>query len=142
MNLLILTIALFSFATPILSQASSYLAGMAKRDVTGPSVGVMFWGYGREDQTGLGIHTRQFARALVIQDQKSKKLLAFVTAEVGGIPFEIQREVVKRLQSEVDPEFSYGNVLLNASHTHSGPGGHFHYSSVSFLAQKQSVSAI
>ena len=136
MNLLILTIALFSFATPILSQTSSYLAGMAKRDVTGPSVGVMFWGYGREDHTGLGIHTRQFARALVIQDQISKKLLAFVTAEVGGIPFEIQREVVKRLQSEVDPEFSYGNVLLNASHTHSGPGGHFHYSSVSFLSKE------
>ena len=136
MKLIIFTITLFSFATPILSQTNSYLAGMAKRDVTGPSVGVMFWGFGREDQTGLGIHTRQFARSLVIQDQKSKKLLAFVTAEVGGIPFEIQREVVKRLQSEVDPEFTYGNVLLNASHTHSGPGGHFHYSSVSFLSKE------
>jgi len=133
--LFILTLLTF-ITLPILSQSNLYYAGMGKRDITGPSVGVMFWGFGREDQTGQGIHTRQFARSLVIQDQKSKNLLAYVTAEVGGIPFEIQRDVVKRLQSEVDPGFNYHNVLLNASHTHSGPGGHFHYSAVSFFSKE------
>lgn len=136
MKFFLLLFPLFSFVFPILSQTNHFLAGMAKRDVTGPAVGIMFWGYGREDQTGIGIHTRQYARTLVIQDQTNKKLLAFVTAEVGGIPFEIQREVVKRLQTELDPGFNYGNVLLNASHTHSGPGGHFHYSSVSFFSKE------
>lgn len=128
---------LFCFSLPLLSEEKPvYLAAMAKKDITGPSVGVMFWGYAREDQTGLGIHTRQFARSLVVRDISSKKLLAYVTAEVGGIPFEIQRDVVKRLQTELDPSFNYGNVLINASHTHSGPAGHFHYSEVSFYSKE------
>ncbi|TGL19956.1 ceramidase [Leptospira yanagawae] len=126
---------LFFFSVSLLAETpKSYLAGMAKKDITGPPVGVMFWGYAREDQTGLGIQTRQFARALVIEEPSEKKFLAYVTAEVGGIPFEIQREVVARLQKEVDPKFHFGNVLLNASHTHSGPAGHFHYSEISFYS--------
>ncbi|MCG6141746.1 neutral/alkaline non-lysosomal ceramidase N-terminal domain-containing protein [Leptospira mtsangambouensis] len=130
-------IVLFCFTLSLYSEEKSvYSAAMAKKDITGPSVGVMFWGYAREDQTGLGIHTRQYARSLVIRDQSSKKLLAYVTAEVGGIPFEIQRDVVKRLQLELDPSFNYGNVLINASHTHSGPAGHFHYSEVSFYSKE------
>ncbi|MCW7493523.1 neutral/alkaline ceramidase [Leptospira sp. 2 VSF19] len=130
-------VVLFCFSLPLLSEEKPvYLAAMAKKDITGPSVGVMFWGYAREDQTGLGIHTRQFARSLVIRDIGTKKLLAYVTAEVGGIPFEIQRDVVKRLQTELDSGFNYGNVLINASHTHSGPAGHFHYSEVSFYSKE------
>ncbi|TGL88752.1 ceramidase [Leptospira congkakensis] len=137
MQFRILSVFLLCFSLPIWSEESPvYLAAMAKKDITGPSVGVMFWGYAREDQTGLGIHTRQYARSLVIRDQSSKKLLAYVTAEVGGIPFEIQRDVVKRLQTELDPGFGYGNVLINASHTHSGPAGHFHYSEVSFYSKE------
>ncbi|PJZ44530.1 neutral/alkaline non-lysosomal ceramidase N-terminal domain-containing protein [Leptospira brenneri] len=137
MQFRILSIVLLCFSLPVWSEESSvYLAAMAKKDITGPSVGVMFWGYAREDQTGVGIHTRQFARSLVVRDQSSKKLLAYVTAEVGGIPFEIQRDVVKRLQTELDPGFGYGNVLINASHTHSGPAGHFHYSEVSFYSKE------
>ncbi|EMY70895.1 neutral/alkaline non-lysosomal ceramidase N-terminal domain-containing protein [Leptospira vanthielii] len=136
MKFRIFLIVLFCFSLPLMSEERSvYSAAMAKKDITGPSVGVMFWGFAREDQTGVGIHTRQFARSLVIRDQSSKKLLAYVTAEVGGIPFEIQRDVVKRLQSELDPGFNYGNVLINASHTHSGPAGHFHYSEVSFYSK-------
>lgn len=116
------------------NESGEFLAGMSKKDVTGPPIGVMFWGYAREDQTGKGIQTRQFARALVLEDRASQKLLAYVTAEVGGIPFEIQREVVAILTREVDPNFHLGNVLLNASHTHSGPAGHFHYSEISFYS--------
>lgn len=137
MQFRIFLILLFCFTVSLGSEESPvYSAAMAKKDITGPSVGVMFWGYAREDQTGVGIHTRQFARSLVIRDQASKKLLAYVTAEVGGIPFEIQRDVVKRLQTELDPGFGYGNVLINASHTHSGPAGHFHYSEVSFYSKE------
>lgn len=131
---ILLSLSLF-FTLPLFAdETREFSAGMSKKDITGPPIGVMFWGYAREDQTGIGIQTRQFARALVIEDRASQKLLAYVTAEVGGIPFEIQREVVSKLQTEVDPNFHLGNVLLNASHTHSGPAGHFHYSEVSFYS--------
>lgn len=105
----------------------NFEAGMSKADITGPSIGIMFWGYAQEGQKGEGIHLRQFARALVLKDKKSGKILAYVTAELGGVPHEVQRDVVARLQKEVDPNFNLANVLLNASHTHSAPAGFFHY---------------
>lgn len=102
-------------------------AGMSKTDITGPPTGIMFWGYAQENQKGEGIHLRQFARALVLKDPKTGKVLAYVTSELGGVPHEVQRDVVARLQKEVDPNFNLANVLLNASHTHSAPAGFFHY---------------
>jgi neutral ceramidase len=123
-----ITIILFGFVTSAIASDTAdyvYEAGMAKIDITGPPVGVMFWGYARKDQKGEGIHLRQYARSMVLQDKKSNSLLAYVTAEVGGIPFRIQRDVVRRLQAEVDPRFNFSNVLLNAQHTHSGPSGYF-----------------
>lgn len=129
-----LTLFLLMTLPTFADEPNAFLAGMSKKDITGPPIGVMFWGYAREDQTGVGIQTRQYARALVIEDRLTHKLFAYVTAEVGGIPFEIQREVVAKLQTEVDANFHLGNVLLNASHTHSGPAGHFHYSEVSFYS--------
>ncbi|MDF3820465.1 neutral/alkaline non-lysosomal ceramidase N-terminal domain-containing protein [Leptospira sp. 96542] len=125
----------FLVSLPLLAQSvANYDAGMSKVDITGPPVGVMFWGYAQPEQTGQGIHTRQFVRSLVLKDKKNGNLLAYATAEVGGIPFEIQRDVVARLQKEVNPNFHYANVLLNASHTHSGPAGYFHYSEFSLYS--------
>ncbi|GBF50339.1 ceramidase [Leptospira ryugenii] len=128
-----LVLVLFSLKG-LYAEEAVYSVGLSKKDITGPPFGLMFWGYAREDQTGVGIQTRQFARSLVMEERKTGKLLAYVTAEVGGIPFEVQREVVKRLQKEVDPKFHLGNVVLNASHTHSGPAGFFQYSEVSFYS--------
>ncbi|TGK39716.1 neutral/alkaline non-lysosomal ceramidase N-terminal domain-containing protein [Leptospira andrefontaineae] len=105
----------------------NFEAGMSKVDITGPPTGIMFWGYAQEGQKGEGIHLRQFARALVIKDPKTGKVLAYVTAELGGVPHEVQRDVVARLKKEVDQNFNLANVLLNASHTHSAPAGFFHY---------------
>lgn len=73
-----------------------YEAGMAKTDITGPPSGIMFWGYAQENQTGGGIHLRQYARSLVIKDKNSGNLLAYVTAELGAVPFEL----TKRCSSE------------------------------------------
>jgi neutral ceramidase len=109
------------------SDAFPFEAGMSRVDITGPAVGIMFWGYAQEGQKGEGIHLRQYARSLVIKDTQSGRLLAYVTGELGGIPHEIHRDVVARLRKEVDPGFNMANVLLNGSHTHSGPAGFFHY---------------
>lgn len=49
-------------------------------------------GYANIKQTGKGIHTRQFARAFVIEDKHNSRV-AFVTAETGMIGYGIKREV-------------------------------------------------
>lgn len=126
----------FLFSLPLYSEnKNNFDAGMSKVDITGPPVGVMFWGYAQPEQTGQGIHTRQYVRSLVIKDKNNGNLLAYATAELGGVPFEFQRDVVRRLQKEVNPNFNYANVLLNASHTHSGPAGYFHYSKFSLYSK-------
>lgn len=80
------------------SDAFPFEAGMSRVDITGPAVGIMFWGYAQEGQKGEGIHLRQYARSLVIKDTQSGRLLAYVTGELGGIPHEIHRDVVARLR--------------------------------------------
>ncbi|MGJ4746016.1 neutral/alkaline non-lysosomal ceramidase N-terminal domain-containing protein [Leptospira sp. SA-E8] len=131
---IILPFLFLSFSGPAFSGTAkpqikdfNFEAGMSKVDITGPPTGIMFWGYAQEGQKGEGIHLRQFARALVIKDPKTGKVLAYVTAELGGVPHEVQRDVVARLKKEVDPNFNLANVLQNASHTHSAPAGFFHY---------------
>lgn len=49
-------------------QNPGYLVGIGRSDVTGPAAEVNFMGYAVMNQTGRGIHTRQFARAFVFAD--------------------------------------------------------------------------
>lgn len=49
-------------------------------------------GYANLKQTGKGIHTRQFARAFVIEDEHNSRV-AFVSAEAGMIGYGVKREV-------------------------------------------------
>lgn len=52
-------------------------------------------GYANIKQTGHGIHTRQFARAFVVEDEHNNRV-AFVTADAGMIGYGVKREVSLR----------------------------------------------
>src|SRR5690606_2509357 len=58
---------------------------------------------------------------------ESNGRLVFVSADLGSITHEMQREVVERLQSRFGDLYRLDNVLLSATHTHAGPGGYWHY---------------
>ncbi|MCH8031093.1 MAG: neutral/alkaline non-lysosomal ceramidase N-terminal domain-containing protein [Bacteroidetes bacterium] len=47
--------------------------------------------------------------------------------DLGSVPHEIQREVVDRLRQRYGDAYGLANVVLSATHTHSGPGGYWHY---------------
>ncbi len=107
--------------------AENYLIGCAKADITGPPAGVMLWGFVRQDQISEGIHTRLFARAFVIAEPNGGKRVAFVCADLGSVTHELHREVVERLERQFGGLYSLDNVIISATHTHSGPGGYWHY---------------
>jgi neutral ceramidase len=115
------------FTSPILSQAAQpYLIGRGIADVTGPPFGVPFWGFGRPDQIGEGIHIRQRSRAFVIaQADDPDQRLVFVSADLGSIDHHIALEVVERLQQRFGALYSLDNVIISATHTHSGPAGYW-----------------
>jgi neutral ceramidase len=103
-----------------------YLIGRGIADVTGPAVGIQLWGFGRPDQIGEGIHIRQRSRAFVIaQADDPDKRLVFVSADLGSIDHHIALEVVERLQQRFGASYNLDNVIISATHTHSGPGGYW-----------------
>lgn len=104
-----------------------YLVGKGRRDITGPMADVQMFGFVREGQTTAGVHFRLWSRAFVIAEAGSpKSRLVLVTADLGSLPHEIQRDVVDRLQEDYGDLYRLDNVILAATHTHSGPGGYWH----------------
>ncbi len=118
---------LFFLFLPFTSYGSQQevLFGSAKSDITGPPAERGMMGYANLKQTTAGIHTRLHARALVFKEkQENAKQLAIVVCDLGLISEAIKISVVQKLK-EKKLNFSNDNVMIMATHTHSGPGGYF-----------------
>lgn len=124
-------------------QGPALLAGAASRDIT-PPIGTPMFAYTARSQiadpdppntlqiladpeTGLyaktfepskGIHTRVRARAIVLKGDRGK--FALVQADLGGLPYALTQEVLKRLPpgTGIDAD----RVLISATHTHASTG--------------------
>lgn len=104
-------------------ETSSFSVGRGKADVTGPVMGQTMFGYGEIKQKTSGIHTRQWSRAFVIRQNQSGKMVALVNLDIHSISPALKEAVIKRLQEQVSKDFTEENVMLTATHTHSGAGG-------------------
>jgi len=111
----------------------AFLIGVGKHDITGPCVGLGLMGMSRCEQTGNGIHMRQYCRAFVIEAVDHSAVVALVCADLGVCSMAVKNGVVARLAAagprdpQGKPVFSQENLLITANHTHSGPGGYSHY---------------
>ncbi len=89
--------------------------GTAAADVT-PNPGGRMYGYGaRGAETSRGVHDALMARALVAFDGRTK--VALVTLDLGYI----DTELTSRVRAAVADAIGLDDVLITASHTHSGP---------------------
>ncbi|MFP6583899.1 MAG: neutral/alkaline non-lysosomal ceramidase N-terminal domain-containing protein [Candidatus Hydrogenedentota bacterium] len=105
-----------------------FLLGRGITDVTGPARGMQMWGFVRDGQITEGIHTRLYSRAFVIAEASTPDdRIAFVSVDIGSITHDMQLDVVDRLQEQFGNTYTLNNVILSATHTHSGPGGYWHY---------------
>lgn len=112
---------------PAAATAQGYLVGRGTADITGPLVGVQLWGFGRPDQLGEGLHIRQRARAFIMAEEANpQQRLVFVSADLGSVDHHVTLEVVERLQAKFPGVYTLDNVIVSATHTHAGPGGHWH----------------
>ena len=109
-----------------------YHIGVGKYDITGPCVQVGFMGMSNLGQQGEGLHTRLFARAFILVDPRGARV-AIVVVDLAMCSQAVKLEVVRRLST--DPDFRVSghllytdeNLMITATHTHSGPGGYSHY---------------
>lgn len=94
-------------------------AGAGMTDITPPRTGYYLGGWTRADRLAEGASTRLMASALVLQRGKQK--LALVAVELFAVPAGLQEAVAARLAAR---GFDRTNVIMAATHTHSGPGGY------------------
>ena len=74
-----------------------------------------------------GLASRQWARAFVIADGAGHRV-AFVSAEVDFVTQAVQLEVLRAAaRPGTARAYTDQNVVLTATHTHSGPGGFSEY---------------
>ncbi|MEU0374176.1 neutral/alkaline ceramidase [Streptomyces sp. NPDC006283] len=127
------------------AEPTTYLVGRGISDVTGEAAEVGMMGYSSFDQKASGIHQRQRSRAFVVADRTSGSRVAYVNADLGMIFQSVRQGVLAKLRERYGSLYGEQNVLLSATHTHAGSGGHSHhlaYNLASLGFQKETYRAI
>jgi neutral ceramidase len=102
--------------------------GVSKVDITAyePHLGMMGWGV--LGNVVKDVATPLHARAFAMRDLEQDTALCMVVCELAFISSAMREGVCERLRGE-HPQLGLDlhNVMLMATHTHSGPGGLTHY---------------
>lgn len=108
----------------------NYEVGRGRFDVTGVAANGSMMGYAEFSQRSSGIHDRQWARAFIVRDRKPPhRRVVFVVVDNGQVFQSIYQGVFGKIRAddELKPYYSYENIVLSATHTHGGAGGHSHF---------------
>ncbi len=102
-------------------------AGVGRADIT-PPTGYALGGWTRADRIGTGVQSRLTASVLVLKSGHRK--VALVSADLFASPGGLIAEAAKR----AGHGFSQKNVLVGATHTHSGPSKFANFKTLNTLA--------
>jgi len=98
-------------------RGASLRAGVARADIT-PAVPIWMSGYAARTHPSDGTLTRLWAKALAFESSPGGRVVV-VTADLIGIPRSLSDEVALRVERQY--RWKRSELLLNASHTHTGP---------------------
>jgi neutral ceramidase len=95
----------------------AWKAGVAAVDIT-PEGPIWMAGYANRKKPSEGVSQKLFAKALALEDAWGSRIV-FITLDLIGVPRSTRDAVERHAQARhgLRPE----SLLLNASHTHSGP---------------------
>nr|MDO8100750.1 neutral/alkaline non-lysosomal ceramidase N-terminal domain-containing protein [Candidatus Njordarchaeota archaeon] len=94
-------------------------AGLSCVDIT-PPVGTPLEGYIERREVSQGVHDRLFAKAVVLSDGETNKV-AIVSVDLSGVGRRLVEFARRGVESKTGIQGS--NVMIAATHTHSGPRG-------------------
>merc|ERR1711872_484725 len=97
-----------------------YNVGLGRGDVTGPAAEIGMMGYAKQGQNTQGIHTRLFSRAFIIEDVESGTRIVFVSVDEAMMGQLVKMGVIEKLSTVLPGVYTEENVVLSATHTHSG----------------------
>lgn len=102
--------------------------GVAKTEITAyePRLGMMGWGmlHNVVESVATPLH----ARAFVMEEPEGDRRLVLVCCELAFISLALRERVLEHLEAALpDADLGLAEVMMMATHTHSGPGGFTHY---------------
>jgi neutral ceramidase len=102
------------------------MIGAARTEIGPTPAGICMFGWAMLHNVVQGVATPLHVRAFVLDD--GEDLVGLVVGDVGMMSMGVKHAVCERLRLE-HPEIALDetNLLLSATHTHSGPGGFTHY---------------
>lgn len=108
---------------------TKFRIGSGVHDMTGPAGDSISAGYENSEHVLRGIHLRQFARAFAMQSPCDGKRVMMAVSETAFITQGIRQTVLQKIAQdpELSRHYNANNVMLSATHTHSGPGGEAHH---------------
>ena len=95
----------------------AWKAGAASAKIT-PDTRMWMAGYAARTKPSEGVELDLYAKALVVEDHAGTRW-ALVTMDLVGVPREVRLDVAERAEEQFG--IAPAHLVLNASHTHSGP---------------------
>ncbi|MBI4313210.1 MAG: neutral/alkaline non-lysosomal ceramidase N-terminal domain-containing protein [Candidatus Omnitrophica bacterium] len=104
------------------SSPGRLLAGASKKEIT-PAVGTTLAGYSRRaNKPSEGVHDPLWVRAVAFGD--GEDLVFILSADILVIPPGFTQEVARRIDQELPGAVGPEDLMISATHTHSGPGAY------------------
>jgi hypothetical protein len=109
--------SLFLFLACAIASGADFKAGVARIKIT-PEESIWMSGYASRTKPSEGVLQDIWAKALAIEDPKGGRVI-IVTTDLIGLPRPVSDVVSARLQKEHG--LDRARLVLNSSHTHTGP---------------------
>lgn len=103
---------------------NSYSIGIGIHEITDPAIGLPMQGFADVRQKTNGVESRLYSRAFIVEDKETEKHVVIVSADIWSGTHFVRQEVLTRLQKDFGPLYTFDNVLVSGTHTHSAPGGY------------------
>ncbi|KAI1369790.1 Neutral/alkaline nonlysosomal ceramidase [Xylaria arbuscula] len=112
------------------AKGDTYLIGVGKADITGPSVEINFGGYADLNQVGTGLRQRIFSRAFIVGDVNNPAdRFAYLVLDLATGDTALRNGILDGVAALGDEYSVYGqsNIAVTGTHSHSGPGAWWNY---------------
>lgn len=100
------------------SQMKHLKAGASQQNIT-PQKSQFLYGYPHVERYSTGVHDPLYSSALYLKDEKSAKDIIFISNDIIYISKDMATNIRQSIYEQIG--VSPDNILVSATHTHSGP---------------------
>lgn len=108
---------LFGLVSWQLAASAGWKVGFARQDIT-PEAPIWMSGYASRDHGSEGTRIPLWAKAMALEDTTGSKAL-LITLDLVGVSSDVTGPLRQKLADDLG--LTLGDVLINCSHTHTGP---------------------